>query len=184
MDIGNIFSGARRAGPARADPTARRNGATRGARPLGGILTRFIRARRGAVALEFAIGLPIFLAMVYGIFEFGRVFWTQNTMEFAIEEAARFTMVNPNAANDQIIDVVEENAVGLDTALIAVNIVFQQGVTESGNPAQSFVTITGTYSYAPMIPLVLPNVGKGSFDFTKLEMNIVTTTRMALVVPP
>ena len=180
MDIDNIFSGARRAGPARADPTtARRNGATRGARPLGGILTRFIRARRGAVALEFAIGLPIFLAMVYGIFEFGRIFWTQNTMEYAVEEAARFTMVNPTAANAQIIDVVEENAVGLDTTLIAVNIVFEQSGTDN-----SFVTITGTYSYAPMIPLVLPNLGKGSFDFTKLEMAIVTTTRMALVIPP
>ena len=56
----------------------------------GGVLMRFIRARRGAVALEFALGLPIFLAMIYGIFEFGRVFWTKNTMEFAIQEAARF----------------------------------------------------------------------------------------------
>ena len=180
MDIDKTFSSARRAAPARADPaTARRNDATRGARPLGGILTRFIRARRGAVALEFAIGLPIFLAMVYGIFEFGRVFWTQNTMEFAIEQAARFTMVNPNAANAQIIDVVEVNAVGLDTTLIAVDIVFEQA---EGN--NSFVNITGTYSYAPMIPLVLPNFGNGSFDFTKLEMDIVTTTRMALVIPP
>ena len=46
---------------------------------------RFIRARRGSVAIEFALGLPIFLFLVYGIFEFGRVFWTKNTMEFAVE---------------------------------------------------------------------------------------------------
>ena len=180
MDIGKSFSGARRAGPAGADPaTARRNGATRGARPLGGILARFIRARRGAVALEFAIGLPIFLAMVYGIFEFGRVFWTQNTMEFAIEEAARFTMVNPNAANAQIVGVVEDNAVGLDTSRIAVVIVFEQSGTNN-----AFVNITGTYSYAPMIPLVIPFAGGDGLDFKALEMDIVTTTRTALVIPP
>ena len=152
-------------------------------RPLGGILTRFIRARRGAVALEFALGLPIFIAMIYGVFEFGRIFWTQNTMEFAIEEAARFTMVNPNATNAQIIDIVEDKAVGLDVARIDVNIVFEQDNTGTGTGPRAFVKITGTYNYVPIIPLVLPVVGGGGIDFTALEMDIVTTTRMALVIP-
>ena len=179
MDVDKAFSSSRRTGPDGADlTTAWRNGATREARPLGGILMRFIRARRGAVALEFALGLPIFLAMIYGLFEFGRIFWTQNTMEFAIEEAARFTMVNPNATNAQIIDIVEDKAVGLDVARIGVDIVFEQ----TGGD-RSFVNITGTYSYAPVIPLVLPVAGGDGIDFTALEMDIVTTTRMALVIP-
>lgn len=146
--------------------------------PHGGVLMRFIRARRGAVALEFALGLPIFLAMIYGVFEFGRIFWTQNTMEFAIEEAARFTMVNPNATSAQITTLVEDKAVGLDAARIKVVIVFEQSGADN-----SFVTITGTYSYAPVVPLVLPVAGGGGIDFTALEMDIVTSTRMALVIP-
>ena len=179
MDIDNTFSSARRPGPDRTDTaTERRNGATRGGRPLGGILTRFIGARRGAVALEFAIGLPIFLAMVYGIFEFGRVFWTKNTMEFAVQEAARFTVVNPDAGDSQIATVVADNAVGLDVSLINVAIVFEVAAGD-----RTFVNITGTYSYAPMIPLVIPFAGGGGFDFKALEMNLVSTTRMALVLP-
>lgn len=144
----------------------------------GGILMRFIAARRGAVALEFALGFPIFLAMIYGVFEFGRIFWTQNTLEFAIEEAARFVMVNPNAANSLIVARVEDSAVGLDVALINVTIVFEQSGTDN-----SFVNITGTYNYSPIVPLVLPTTVGGSIDFTKLQMDIVTTTRMALVIP-
>ena len=144
----------------------------------GGTLMRFIAARRGAVALEFALGFPIFLAMIYGVFEFGRIFWTQNTLEYAVEEAARFVMVNPNAANAVIIARVENSAVGLDVALIDVTIVFEQSGGDN-----SFVNITGTYNYAPIVPLVIPTTVGGSIDFTKLQMDIVSTTRMALVIP-
>ncbi len=151
--------------------------------PRGGLLMRFIRARRGAVALEFALGLPIFLAMIYGVFEFGRIFWTQNTMEFAIEEAARFAMVNPNATNAQITTIVEDKAVGLDAARIDVTIVFEQDNTGTGTGPRTFVNITGTYDYAPVVPLVLPVTGGDGIDFTALEMDIVTSTRMALVIP-
>ena len=149
----------------------------------GGVLMAFIRAHRGAVAIEFALGLPIFLAMVYGVFEFGRVFWTQNTMEFAIQEAARFTMVNPKASNTQIVAIVEDKAAGLDVSRITVKVVFEADTTGSGSVgANGFVNITGIYSYAPVIPLVLPIADGGSIDFTALTMDIVTTTRTALVL--
>ncbi|MEE8168955.1 MAG: TadE/TadG family type IV pilus assembly protein, partial [Phycisphaerae bacterium] len=41
------------------------------------------RSRLGAVALEFALVFPVFLLLIYGLFEFSRVFWTENTLEFA-----------------------------------------------------------------------------------------------------
>ena len=147
----------------------------------GGVLMRFIRARRGAVAIEFALGLPIFLAMIYGVFEFGRIFWTQNTMEFAVEEAARFTMVNPNATNGQITAIVEGKAAGLDTSRIEVDIVFE-AETSGTIGSRGFVKITGTYKYFPIIPLVIPFSGSGTVDFTKFEMDIITSTRMPLVI--
>ena len=161
----------------RLSPKAR--GAAEPAR--GGALMGFIRARRGAVAIEFALGLPIFLAMIYGVFEFGRIYWTQNTMEFAVEEAARFTMVNPNATNGQITAVVEDKAAGLDTARINVDIVFE-AATGGSTASRGFVKITGTYKYFPIIPLVIPFSGSGTVDFTKFEMDIITSTRMPLVI--
>lgn len=154
------------------------------ARPArGGILMHFIRARRGAVAIEFALGLPIFLAMVYGVFEFVRIFWTQNTMEFAVQEAARYTIVNPKASNVEIAAIVQEKAAGLDVARITVKVVFEADITGTA-PAgtNGFVNITGIYNYTPVIPLVLPVAGGSGIDFTKLTMDIVTTTRTALVL--
>ena len=138
---------------------------------------RFIRARRGSVAIEFALGLPIFLFLVYGIFEFGRVFWTKNTMEFAVEEAARYTMVNLNASTNDITQVVEDNAPGLDVTRIVVAVTF-----EVLGANRSFVTVTGTYKYVPMIPIKIPFSGEANADFTQLEMDIETSTRMALVL--
>ena len=154
------------------------------ARPArGGILMHFIRARRGAVAIEFALGLPIFLAMVYGVFEFVRIFWTQNTMEFAVQEAARYTIVNPKASNVEIAAIVQEKAAGLDVSRITVKVVFEADSTGTGSVgANGFVNITGIYKYTPVIPLVLPVAGSSGIDFTKLTMDIVTTTRTALVL--
>ena len=191
MDVDKTFASSRRTGPDRADSTAaRRGGATREARPRGGGLLMRLRHRllcigddsRGAVALEFALGLPIFLAMIYGVFEFGRIFWTQSTMEFAVEEAARFALINPDATGNSIADVVQDKAAGLDAGRITVNITYEPNA--AGTVARAFVRVTGTYNYAPMIPLVFPNTGGGSLDFTKLQMDLVTSTRMALVLPP
>ena len=79
---------------------------------------------------------------------------------------------------------MEDNAVGLDAGSIAINIFFEQGVSESGNAAQAFVNITGTYNYTPIIPLVIPIAGGDGIDFTDLQVDLVSTIRMALVIPP
>ena len=190
MDVDKTFASSRRTGPDRDDSTAARRGdATREARPRGGGLLMRLRHRllcigddsRGAVALEFALGLPIFLAMIYGVFEFVRIFWTQSTMEFAVEEAARFALVNPDASNDDIITVVRDKAAGLDVTRIDVNIIYESDA--AGTVARAFVNVKGTYSYAPMIPLVLPATGGATLDFRKFEMAIVSSSRMALVLP-
>ena len=47
------------------------------------------RCERGAAAIEFAIILPILLLCVLGIIEFGRAIWTQATLDYAVQAAAR-----------------------------------------------------------------------------------------------
>ena len=65
------------------------------------LCARVAACRLGSVAIEFAVLLPVFLALIYGLFEFARVAWTQTTLEYAVEEAARFAMVNPTASATQ-----------------------------------------------------------------------------------
>ena len=50
--------------------------------------------RAGNPAVEMALLLPVFLTLVYGIVEFGRVLWTLSTLHYAVEEAARCASIN------------------------------------------------------------------------------------------
>jgi Flp pilus assembly protein TadG len=52
------------------------------------------QAERGAVAVEFALVLPIFLMLVLGIFEFGRAFNIQVSLSEAARESVRYTAVH------------------------------------------------------------------------------------------
>ena len=53
---------------------------------------------KGAVAVEFALVLPIFLVLVLGIFEFGRGFNIQVSLSEAARESARYAAVHARDA--------------------------------------------------------------------------------------
>lgn len=58
------------------------------------------RKRRGAVAVEFAIVAPILVAVVFGMIELGRAFETQNLLEVAAREGARFASMDRDGLLD------------------------------------------------------------------------------------
>ncbi len=123
------------------------------------------RSRLGAVALEFALVFPVFLLLIYGLFEFSRVFWTENTLEFAVEEAARFAIVDSTAQDAAIINVAINSAAGLDVN----NIIF--AVTRDTIGTQDFVTVDAAYNFDLLFP-ILP-VG---------PFNLTGSSRMAYVI--
>ena len=43
----------------------------------------------GGAAAEFALLIPFILLLIYGIYEFGRLYWIQNTLQFAAEQTGR-----------------------------------------------------------------------------------------------
>jgi Flp pilus assembly protein TadG len=49
---------------------------------------------RGATAVEFALILPILLLCVLGLIEFARAVWTQATLDYVVEAAARCAAVD------------------------------------------------------------------------------------------
>ena len=62
------------------------------------------RARRGEAGqslLEFALVLPVFLVMLFGILDIGRVVWAYDAMANAAREAARYASVHGD--NDDVI---------------------------------------------------------------------------------
>lgn len=68
---------------------------------------------KGAVAVEFALVLPVFLLLVLGIFEFGRAFNIQVSLSQAARESARYVAVH---AYDTGFDVEAAKGLGVAAA--------------------------------------------------------------------
>lgn len=69
------------------------------------LFRRFKRNERGASLIEFALVLPILLALVIGIIEFGWIFNGYITITGAAREGARFAVVG----KDELIETVVKN---------------------------------------------------------------------------
>jgi Flp pilus assembly protein TadG len=66
---------------------------------MRGFLRRVGKSESGTSAVEFALVLPVFLTILYGIVQFGLVFMAQNNMTNAAREAARAMAVTGTSAN-------------------------------------------------------------------------------------
>lgn len=76
-----------------------------------GSLGRFIRDRRGATAIEFAIVVGPFIFLVGGIIEFGFMLFTEYTLQNAVQDAARQIQVGKvRSASSNLLPVTQPAA--------------------------------------------------------------------------
>lgn len=72
-------------------------------RPLSlrasGLLRRLRGASEGNAAAQFAFILPVLVLVIIAIFEFGRLYWIQNSLQHAAEQTGRCLMANPTASS-------------------------------------------------------------------------------------
>jgi Flp pilus assembly protein TadG len=61
---------------------------------IRGRLAALAKACDGTIAVETAIVLPAYLLFLFAVIEGGLLFWTQSTLQFAVEAAARCAVVN------------------------------------------------------------------------------------------
>ena len=59
-----------------------------------GATARLIEDSRGATAVEFAIIAPVFFLLLFGAIEGGQMLWTQNALQYAVEQAGRCAIFN------------------------------------------------------------------------------------------
>jgi len=84
------------------------------------MIRRSHQERRGATAVEMSIALPVFLMLVFGIFDYGRLFMTRHMMDSAVREATRYAVVKTDTATVATVkavaakdlDAVKNNFVG------------------------------------------------------------------------
>jgi Flp pilus assembly protein TadG len=105
---------------------------------------KMLRSDDGAVAVEFALLLPILVALLLGIMEFGLVYNAQITLTNAAREGARTVAIE----NDQVAARadVRAAAIVLDPALTDADITFSPaGACAAGST--SVTTISYDYKY-------------------------------------
>ncbi|MDR7082228.1 Flp pilus assembly protein TadG [Arthrobacter ginsengisoli] len=108
----------------------------------------------GAVAVEFALILPIFLALILGVVEFGRAFSIQVSMAEGAREAARYMAIHYATEADA-------EATARDRAMFAANPIagLQPGdvaITACEPGLDTVVTITADTAYLTGLPTLLP----------------------------
>jgi len=114
------------------------------------IIKNFIHDRTGATAVEFAFVSMGFLMFVFGIFEVGRIYWSWNTLQYAVENSTRYALTHENALEEELQDYVRSEMRGLRT--------------NAGNPeinvsweevsGVNFIKITAVYDFDVITPLL------------------------------
>lgn len=116
--------------------------------------------------MEFALIATALVVLLLAIIELGRYFFTWSSMEYAMEQATRYALVNEDAP----ISAVEEYAISqmpsvlVDINNLSVEIIY---TNESG---VDFIELAGTYDYRMLSP-ILP-------DSLILNMDLNVISRM------
>lgn len=98
------------------------------------------RSERGAIAVEFAIVLPVLLSLALGTMEFGRAYNAQLSLTNAAREGVRAMAISNDRATARA--AARNAAVSLNPALVDENVDFSQATC---NPTQQ-MTVTISYS--------------------------------------
>ena len=121
---------------------------------------------RGATLFEFAIVATVFLSVVFGVIEFGRMFWTHNALRDAARRGVRYATIRKNDAAG--IQAVKNMVVygdpntssgtpvvsGLTTSNVAVDYQNYNGLQLS---SRATITITN-YQFQFSVPLIGGNL--------------------------
>ena len=144
-------------------------------RRVASILRALRRNNRGALTVEFAIGLPIVLSAIFGTMELGRLGFTQAALQHAAEEATRYAIVREgqvtpadieNYASEQLTGVFDRDAAVITaaspidpstgTSLLSVQVSYQYQFILPFLPAGG-VQLTGSSSGFIAFPPTLTN---------------------------
>ncbi|MBQ6711114.1 MAG: pilus assembly protein [Clostridia bacterium] len=98
------------------------------------MLKRFVRSEKGQAIVEFALVLPLLLALLCGIIDFGWLYYNQITLNNAAREGARYAVIHYDPTTDWK-ETAENrmitNMVGVNSAVAVVSDPVAQQITAS-----------------------------------------------------
>lgn len=132
------------------------------------------RPRRGAAALEFALCFPLFIAILFGILEFGWVFYEQANVIAAVRSGVRMGVTQDPTANPAYLTDAEET---VRNALAGLGIrpsdLTNATITATTSPSASateMLTVSCQIPYTPVVGMI-PTPSTVSYSMTMLMEN-------------
>ena len=142
-----------------------------------------MRWQRGSSVVEMAFILPLFLLLLFAMFEYSLLFFTSLTMQYAVREGTRYAVtgqsnLDPNTANQQrylaVIQKIKDSSMGLYdrvNPIITIN-----NSTQYNNPNSYNATMFGApgdivvlqidCSWPIVNPLMRPFFSSGIYQFS------------------
>lgn len=117
---------------------------------------------RGQEIVEYALILPLFLLLTFGIIDFGRTVFAYNSISHAAREGARAGVV-PSATYEDIVSATTERVGGLTLISDDVTVL----------TSTSRITVQVVYDHSLITGPVIEAVGRGS----TLQLTSVATMR-------
>jgi Flp pilus assembly protein TadG len=111
--------------------------------------TRLLRSRKGATLVELALVAPIFILMVFGLIEFGRAYWTRQTLQEVAYQTARCMALDSQCATEtQRRSFAVNRAQDYAITIAAANVTVRSGVTCRTRPNSHEAAITIAFQSA------------------------------------
>ena len=108
----------------------------------------FDRFIKGALMVEVALVLPILLAIVFFVIEFGNILYMQKTVNEIARISARLAAVYPSYTTTQLISQCNASSVVQDVSKLSLTVTPSPGASRNVGDA---ITVTAQYTYTPYI---------------------------------
>jgi Flp pilus assembly protein TadG len=106
------------------------------------------RGDGGNTIVEFAYIFPVLMTMLFGVFEFGRLLYTQSVLSYAVQEAARCGSVDINSCGSA--SATQSYAVSRASPLTFATSVFTVSKPNCGSQ------VSASYPFNFIVPRLLP----------------------------
>lgn len=132
-------------------------------------IRKFSTSDRGAVAMEFALLLPILAALVFGMIDFGRMLWFQEVLVNATRDGVRQgTLFNSGNGQSEIQAIISQALNNGGVPADGLNVSVNGLGTGQGNP----LTVTSTIPWQFMvIDSLIPAISTNQLQATVVMMN-------------
>ena len=108
---------------------------------MRGACKSFARNDRGAAVVEFALVAPILISLLVGAMNIGLYFFAQNSVDNAVETAARDAAIYPTPSDSELQTIFDEALLKQESD-IAVDLSVTEGTASNGT---KYLTLSTTY---------------------------------------